>query len=50
MSEKMYKIHMDKAQFALDLSDGSERGEYVDQDYIIRTLGRRKKNSEVWES
>ncbi len=44
MSEKMYKVHMGKAHFGLDLSDGSERGEYVDQDYIIRKLGRPHRN------
>ncbi|MGN0691438.1 MAG: hypothetical protein ACI4K7_03720 [Oscillospiraceae bacterium] len=40
MSEKIYKIHMGKANCAVDLGDGSERGEYVDQDYIINKLGR----------
>lgn len=37
---KAYKIHMDKAITAVDLTDGSERGEYVNQDYILRQLGR----------
>lgn len=34
------KIHMGEAKVSLDLGDGSERGEYVDQDYILQTLGR----------
>ena len=34
------QLHMGKAQCAIDLGDGSERGEYVDQDYILNTLGR----------
>jgi hypothetical protein len=37
---KPHKIHMGPAKVALDLGDGSERGEYVDQDYILHTLGR----------
>ena len=38
--EELYKIQMGKAKCAVDLGDGSERGEYVDQDYILRKLGR----------
>lgn len=38
--EKIYKITMGKAKCAVDLGDGSERGEYVNQDYILRKLGR----------
>lgn len=34
------KIHMGPAKCAIDLGDGSERGEYVNQDYILNTLGR----------
>ncbi len=34
------KVHIGPARFSLDLSDGSERGEYVDQDYILAKLGR----------
>ena len=34
------KIQMLPAKCAVDLSDGSERGPYVNQDYIIRKLGR----------
>ncbi len=35
-----YRIHMGKAKCAVDLGDGSERGAYVDQDYILEKLGR----------
>ena len=37
---KAKKLHMGPAQCALDLGDGSERGEYVSQDYILNSLGR----------
>lgn len=37
---KAYSVHMGKAKCAVDLGDGSERGEYVDQDYILHKLGR----------
>ncbi len=37
---EIYALHMGKAVCAVDLGDGSERGEYVDQDYILQTLGR----------
>ena len=41
MSElKGYALHMGKAKCAVDLGDGSERGEYVNQDYILNKLGR----------
>lgn len=33
-------IRLMPAKCAVDLSDGSERGLYVDQDYILRKLGR----------
>ena len=33
-------VRMLPAKCALDLGDGSERGEYVDQDYILNRLGR----------
>jgi len=36
----MKKLHMGPAQCALDLGDGSERAEYVNQDYILHRLGR----------
>ncbi|MCR5202653.1 MAG: hypothetical protein K6D02_06145 [Lachnospiraceae bacterium] len=38
------EIHLGKAQIALDLGDGSERGEYVNQDYILTKLGRPHRN------
>ena len=38
--EKLLKIHMGSAKYAVDLGDGSERGEYVSQDYILSRLGR----------
>jgi len=37
---KASKIHMGPSKIALDLGDGSERGEYVNQDYILHKLGR----------
>ena len=37
---EIYKIHLGEAKCALDLGDGSERGEYVCQDYILNVLGR----------
>ena len=38
--EKLFSIKMGKAVCAVDLGDGSERGEYVSQDYILSKLGR----------
>lgn len=42
MSEELEvkALHMGPAECAVDLGDGSERGEYVDQDYILQKLGR----------
>lgn len=40
MISKYNKVHMGKAQCGLDLGDGSERAEYVCQDYILNKLGR----------
>lgn len=37
---KAYELHMGPAKCAVDLSDGSERGSYVNQDYILHKLGR----------
>ena len=37
---KAFSVHMGKAKCAVDLGDGSERGEYVNQDYILHKLGR----------
>ena len=34
------KVRLTPAGCALDLGDGSERGEYVNQDYILHRLGR----------
>ena len=36
----MKKLHMGPANCALDLGDGSERAEYVNQDYILHKMGR----------
>lgn len=36
----MKRLHMGPARCALDLGDGSERAEYVSQDYILHRLGR----------
>ncbi len=38
--EQIKRIHMGPAKCAVDLGDGSERGEYVNQDYILQKLGR----------
>ncbi len=41
MSEfKAYSVKMGPAKCAVDLGDGSERGEYVNQDYILSKMGR----------
>ena len=40
MNELITRIHMGSARCAADLTDGSERGEYVSQDYILHALGR----------
>ena len=37
---ELKKVHLGKPRFSVDLGDGSERGKYVDQDYILHTLGR----------
>ncbi len=37
---KAYAVHMGEAKCSVDLGDGSERGEYVDQDYILSKMGR----------
>lgn len=41
---KLFKLHMGPASCAVDLGDGSERGEYVGQDYILSKLGRPHRN------
>lgn len=38
--KKVLKLTMGSALCAVDLGDGSERGEYVSQDYILSKLGR----------
>lgn len=38
--KKITQIKLGPAKCALDLGDGSERGLYVNQDYILRKLGR----------
>ncbi len=38
--ENIKAIHLGPAKCAVDLGDGSERGEYVNQDYILHKLGR----------
>lgn len=38
--QKIYQLTMGPAKCAVDLGDGSERGEYVNQDYILNKLGR----------
>lgn len=40
MEEKLFKIKLTPAECGLDLGDGSERAEYVNQDYILNKLGR----------
>lgn len=40
MNNKYYKVHLGKVKCGLDLGDGSERAEYVCQDYILNKLGR----------
>ncbi len=35
-----YQVKLSPAPCSLDLGDGSERGEYVDQDHILTVLGR----------
>ncbi|MBR4626318.1 MAG: hypothetical protein IKO47_01185 [Ruminococcus sp.] len=37
---KVYTVKLGRAKCAVDLGDGSERGEYVSQDYILSRLGR----------
>lgn len=39
-NNEIKKIHLSKAELGLDLGDGSERAEYVNQDYILSRLGR----------
>ena len=38
--DQIKKVHLGKAKCAIDMGDGSERGEYVNQDYLLNVLGR----------
>lgn len=40
MQKELLKIKLTPAKCGLDLGDGSERAEYVNQDYILNKLGR----------
>ena len=41
------RVSLTPAKCALDLSDGSERADYVDQDYILRGMGRPHRNINI---
>lgn len=45
--QKLHKILLKPAKCGLDLGDGSERAEYVNQDYILHTLGRPHRNINI---
>lgn len=45
--QKVHKILLKPAKCGLDLGDGSERAEYVNQDYILQTLGRPHRNINI---
>ena len=40
MEQQLLHIHLGQARCAADLTDGSERGEYVPLAYILNKLGR----------
>lgn len=42
--DNLLKVTLNPARCGLDLGDGSERAEYVNQDYILTTLGRPHRN------
>lgn len=44
---KERKVFLKPAVMGLDLGDGSERAEYVNQDYILHTLGRPHRNINI---
>ena len=44
---RVHKILLKPAKCGLDLGDGSERAEYVNQDYILHTLGRPHRNINI---
>lgn len=39
-NSELKRIHLSPADLGLDIGDGSERAEYVNQDYILAHLGR----------
>jgi hypothetical protein len=45
--QKIYQVVLKPAKCGLDLGDGSERAEYVNQDYILQTLGRPHRNINI---
>lgn len=45
--QKLHKTLLKPAKCGLDLGDGSERAEYVNQDYILNTLGRPHRNINI---
>lgn len=45
--EKLIRTCLKPARCGLDLGDGSERAEYVNQDYILATLGRPHRNISI---
>ena len=45
--EKANKVSITPARCALDLGDGSERAEYVCQDYVLERLGRPHRNINI---
>jgi len=40
MNFEAYPVHLSGAKIGIDLGDGSERADYVNQDYILGVLGR----------
>ena len=42
--DNLKRITLNPARCGLDLGDGSERAEYVNQDYILNVLGRPHRN------
>lgn len=45
--QRLRKVFLTPAKCGLDLGDGSERAEYVNQDYILHTLGRPHRNINI---
>lgn len=46
-NRKLVRVIRKAAPCGLDLGDGSERAEYVNQDYILQTLGRPHRNVNI---